>query len=161
MQLPWKELYLQFVVILELLLTISLDNSVLPPLLEDFRDPSDQGTTTLIPNETIPLQPYQFLPPLKMHSCTSYTRTPSYNPQMNNNHNNLKYNFELERIFSVLSCTILLTSGHNLKLNRVGQRGIPKSVFYHYSILLAIFKFYIVKLKHCNRGCQISCPTHR
>ena len=147
--------------ILELLLTISLDNSVLPPLLEDFRDPSHQGTTTLIPtNEIIPLQPYQLLPLLKIHSCTSYTRTPCYNPQMNYNHNNLKYNFELERIFSVLSCTILLTSGHNLKLNRVGQLGILKSVFYHYSILLAIFKFYIVKFKHCDRGCQISCPTH-
>ena len=51
LQLPWKELYSQFVVILELLLTISLDNSVLPPLLEDFRDPSHQGTTTLIPTE--------------------------------------------------------------------------------------------------------------
>ena len=62
--------------------------------------------------------------------------------------------------FSVLFWTILLTSGHNLKLNRVGQRGILKSVFYHYSIRLAIFKFYIVKFKHCDRGCQISCPTH-
>ena len=51
LQLPWKELYLQFVVILELLLTISRDNSVLPPLLEDFRDPADQGTTNLIPTE--------------------------------------------------------------------------------------------------------------
>ena len=51
LQLPWKELYLQFVVILELLLTISRDNSVLPPLLEDFRDSSDQGTTNLIPTE--------------------------------------------------------------------------------------------------------------
>ena len=51
LQLPWKELYLQFVVILELLLTISRDNSVLPPLLEDFRDPSYQGTTNLIPTE--------------------------------------------------------------------------------------------------------------
>ena len=47
LQLPWKELYLQFVVILELLLTIFRDNSV----LEDFRDPSDQGTTNLIPTE--------------------------------------------------------------------------------------------------------------
>ena len=37
--------------ILELLLTISRDNSVLPPLLEDFRDPSYQGTTNLIPTE--------------------------------------------------------------------------------------------------------------
>ena len=88
-------------------------------------------------------------------------RTPSYNPQINNYESNLKYNFELARIFSVLFWTILLTSGHNLKLNRVGQRGILKSVFYHYSIRLAIFKFYIVKFKHCDRGCQISCPTHR
>ena len=56
---------------------------------------------------------------------------------------------------------ILLTSGLNLKLDRVGQRGILNSVFYHYSIRLAIFKFYIVKFKHCGRGCQISCPTHR
>ena len=111
-------------------------------------------------NKTIPFQPYQLLPVLKIHSCTSYTRTPSCNPQMNYNHGNLKDNFELERIFSVLPCTILLTSGLNLKLNRVGQRGILKSVFHHYSILLAIFKFYIVKFKHCNRGCQISCPTH-
>lgn len=37
--------------ILELLLTISLDNKVRPPLFEDFRDPSDQGTTTMIPTE--------------------------------------------------------------------------------------------------------------
>ena len=111
-------------------------------------------------NKTISLQPYQLLPLLKILSYTSFLRTPSWNPQMNHNHCNLKYNFRSERIFSVLSWTILLTSGLNLKLDRVGQRGILKSVFYHYSIRLAIFKFYIVKFKHCDRGCQISCPTH-
>ena len=32
-------------------LPISHDNPVRPPLLEDFRDPSDQETTTMIPTE--------------------------------------------------------------------------------------------------------------
>ena len=79
---------------------------------------------------------------------------------MSHNHSNLKYKFELERIFSALPWAILLTSGLNLKLDRVGQRGILKSVFYHHSIRLTIFNFYIIKFKYCNRGCQISCPTH-